>query len=154
MLRSEKWRNRTSCFYTWICPDSTSRSSSLNRSVPCEPAFSVSDTHSNYALFLQEATLPLPPRPIPNPTLATAAPSPLPPNFLSSDPHLWRIYDPESIRIMADVNGEGNPVEAKYRRLARSHRTGRGDRELKPGPDMRDLLNVSANAFRYEFVGT
>lgn len=89
----------------------------------------------------QEATLPLPPRPIPNPTLATAAPSPLPPNFLSSDPHLWRIYDPESIRIMADVNGEGNPVEAKYRRLARSHRTGRGDRELKPGPDMRDLLN-------------
>ena len=44
---------------------------------------------------------------------------------------------------MADVNGEGNPVEAKYRRLARSHRTGRGDRELKPGPDMRDLLNVS-----------
>jgi hypothetical protein len=43
---------------------------------------------------------------------------------------------------MEDVNGEGNPVEAKYRRLARSHRTGRGDRELKPGPEMRDLLNV------------
>jgi len=96
-------------------------------------------------LLQQEATLPLPPRPIPNPTLTTTAPSPLPPNFLSSDPHLWRIYDPESIRIMADVNGEGNPVEAKYRRLARSHRTGRGDRELKPGPDMRDLLNVSLN---------
>jgi phosphatidylinositol 3-kinase len=110
--------------------------------------------YKKYPFFHMNATLPLPPRPIPNPTLATAAPSPLPPNFLSSDPHLWRIYDPESIRIMADVNGEGNPVEAKYRRLARSHRTGRGDRELKPGPDMRDLLNVSANAFRYEFVGT
>lgn len=41
------------------------------------------------------------------------------------------------------MNGEGNPVEAKYRRLGRSHRTGRGDRELKPGPEMRDLLNVS-----------
>ena len=101
----------------------------------------------------QEATLPLPPRPIPNPTLTTTAPSPLPPNFLSSDPHLWRIYDPESIRIMADVNGEGNPVEAKYRRLARSHRTGRGDRELKPGPDMRDLLNVSFMLLRVQRSG-
>lgn len=52
---------------------------------------------------------------------------------------------------MADINGEGNPVEAKYRRLARSHRTGRGDRELKPGPDMRDLLNVSVLKVRLVF---
>lgn len=88
----------------------------------------------------QEANLPLPPQPIPN-LLGAPVPSPLPPNFLASDPHLWRIYDPETIRVRAD--GEGNPVEAKYRRLARSHRTGRGDRELKPGPEMRDLLNVS-----------
>lgn len=90
----------------------------------------------------QEAVLPQPPAPLPNPLLATG-PSPLPPNFLASDPHLWRIYDPESIRIREDVDGEGNPVEAKYRRLARSHRTGRGDRELKPGPETRDLLYVS-----------
>ncbi|KAJ9091439.1 hypothetical protein QFC20_007629 [Naganishia adeliensis] len=86
----------------------------------------------------QEANLPLPPQPIPN-LLGAPVPSPLPPNFLASDPHLWRIYDPETVRVRAD--GEGNPVEAKYRRLARSHRTGRGDRELKPGPEMRDLLN-------------
>ncbi|KAJ9099969.1 hypothetical protein QFC21_003977 [Naganishia friedmannii] len=86
----------------------------------------------------QEASLPLPPQPHPN-LLGAPVPSPLPPNFLASDPHLWRIFDPETIRVRAD--GEGNPVEAKYRRLARSHRTGRGDRELKPGPEMRDLLN-------------
>lgn len=90
----------------------------------------------------QEAPLPQPPAPLPNPLLA-AGPSPLPPNFLASDAQLWRIYDPESIRIREDIDGEGNPVEAKYRRLARSHRTGRGDRELKPGPETRDLLYVS-----------
>ena len=41
-------------------------------------------------------------------------PSPLPPKFLSYDPHLWRIYDAESIRIRADNEGDGNLVEAKY----------------------------------------
>lgn len=87
-----------------------------------------------------EAALPSPPEPIPDPLLVIG-PSPVPPNFLGSDSHLWKLYDPESMRIREDVDGEGNPVEAKYRRLARSHRTGRGDRELKPGPEMRDLLN-------------
>lgn len=37
---------------------------------------------------------------------------------------------------------EGNLVEAKHRRLVRSHRTGAGARDLKPGPEVRDLLNV------------
>jgi phosphatidylinositol 3-kinase len=45
--------------------------------------------------------------------------------------------------MRADVEGDGNLVEAKYRRLARSHRTGPGDRDLKPSPEVRDLLNVS-----------
>lgn len=35
-----------------------------------------------------------------------------------------------------------NPVENKHRRLARSHRTGLLDRELKPNAKIRDELNV------------
>jgi phosphatidylinositol 3-kinase len=94
----------------------------------------------------QEAPLILPPQPQFNP-LTIQTPSPLPPKFLSYDPHLWRIYDAESIRIRADNEGDGNLVEAKYRRLARSHRTGPGDRDLKPSPEIRDLLNVRLYSF-------
>jgi phosphatidylinositol 3-kinase len=39
-----------------------------------------------------------------------------------------------------------NPVEAKHRRLVRSHRNGPLDRDLKPNPKIRDELNV-----RYTF---
>lgn len=36
-----------------------------------------------------------------------------------------------------------NPVEAKHRRLVRSHRNGPLDRQLKPNPKIRDELAVS-----------
>jgi phosphatidylinositol 3-kinase len=54
--------------------------------------------------------------------------------------------------MRADVEGDGNLVEAKYRRLARSHRTGPGDRDLKPSPEVRDLLNVSDSGEYLVFV--
>ena len=44
------------------------------------------------------------------------------------------IWDPESMK--------DNPVEAKHRRLVRSHRNGPLDRDLKPNPKIRDELNV------------
>lgn len=44
------------------------------------------------------------------------------------------VEDPELIRE--------NPVEAKHRRLVRSHRNGPLDRELKPNPKIRDELAV------------
>lgn len=44
------------------------------------------------------------------------------------------IIDPEIVR--------DNPVEAKHRRLVRSHRNGPLDRELKPNAKIRDELNV------------
>lgn len=40
-----------------------------------------------------------------------------------------------------------NPVEAKHRRLVRSHRNGPLDRDLKPNPKIRDELNVSPYTF-------
>jgi phosphatidylinositol 3-kinase len=43
-------------------------------------------------------------------------------------------WDPDSVK--------DNPVEAKHRRLVRSHRNGPLDRDLKPNPKMRDELNV------------
>ncbi|KAK4048993.1 Phosphatidylinositol (PI) 3-kinase [Microbotryomycetes sp. JL221] len=46
---------------------------------------------------------------------------------------LFPIADPEIVRE--------NPVEAKYRRLVRSHRNGPLDRELKPNAKIRDELN-------------
>ncbi|KAM0791817.1 hypothetical protein ACM66B_004077 [Microbotryomycetes sp. NB124-2] len=46
---------------------------------------------------------------------------------------LFPIVDPEIVRE--------NPVEAKYRRLVRSHRNGPLDRELKPNAKIRDELN-------------
>lgn len=50
---------------------------------------------------------------------------------------LFTIVDPEIVR--------DNPVEAKHRRLVRSHRNGPLDRELKPNAKIRDDLNVSLN---------
>jgi phosphatidylinositol 3-kinase len=44
------------------------------------------------------------------------------------------VWDPESIK--------DNPVEAKHRRLVRSHRNGPLDRDLKPNAKIRDELNV------------
>lgn len=40
-----------------------------------------------------------------------------------------------------------NPVEAKHRRLVRSHRNGPLDRDLKPNPKIRDELNVRYETF-------
>lgn len=47
-----------------------------------------------------------------------------------------------SIVLDADLIRD-NPVEAKHRRLVRSHRNGPLDRDLKPNPKIRDELNVS-----------
>ncbi|GAN11171.1 phosphatidylinositol 3-kinase [Mucor ambiguus] len=46
-----------------------------------------------------------------------------------------------SIVLDPDFQRE-NPVEAKHRRLVRSHRNGPLDRDLKPNPKIRDELNV------------
>lgn len=54
----------------------------------------------------------------------------------TSEDTLFSIVDPEIVRE--------NPVEAKHRRLVRSHRNGPLDRELKPNAKIRDELNVSA----------
>jgi phosphatidylinositol 3-kinase len=50
------------------------------------------------------------------------------------DAQICFINDPEMLRE--------NLVEAKHRRLVRSHRTDRIDRELKPNTKIRDELNV------------
>ncbi|ORZ20587.1 kinase-like domain-containing protein [Absidia repens] len=47
--------------------------------------------------------------------------------------HYSVILDPDLLR--------DNPVEAKHRRLVRSHRNGPLDRDLKPNPKIRDELN-------------
>lgn len=49
---------------------------------------------------------------------------------------MFTVVDPEIVRE--------NPVEAKHRRLVRSHRNGPLDRELKPNAKIRDELNVSS----------
>lgn len=49
--------------------------------------------------------------------------------------HYSIVLDPDLLR--------DNPVEAKHRRLVRSHRNGPLDRDLKPNPKIRDELNVS-----------
>lgn len=49
-----------------------------------------------------------------------------------------------SIVLDPDFQRE-NPVEAKHRRLVRSHRNGPLDRDLKPNPKIRDELNVGLN---------
>jgi len=55
--------------------------------------------------------------------------------MLSTDPHLWRAYDPDAWR--------DNPIETKHRKLLRSQRLGDEGKDLKPGPVDRDRLNVS-----------
>lgn len=52
---------------------------------------------------------------------------------------LVTVYDPEVMRE--------NPVEGKHRKLARSHRTGAIDRNLKPNAKIRDELNVCILTF-------
>lgn len=49
-----------------------------------------------------------------------------------------------SVVVDPDFQRE-NPVEAKHRRLVRSHRNGPLDRDLKPNPKIRDELNVCLN---------
>lgn len=64
------------------------------------------------------------------------------PQANSIDASLFTIVDPDIARE--------NPVEAKHRRLVRSHRSGPLDRELKPNAAVRDELNVSvANLSRF-----
>ncbi|KAJ1567431.1 Phosphatidylinositol (PI) 3-kinase, partial [Cladochytrium tenue] len=50
------------------------------------------------------------------------------------DAEYYLVDDPESMR--------DNPVENKHRKLARSHRNGPLDRDLKPNPKLRDDLNA------------
>lgn len=81
----------------------------------------------------QEATMPSSfPTPIPSTSQAPATSTVS--TSLAADPHLWAIIDPEVARE--------NPVEDKHRRLARSHRSGPWDRELKPNAKDRDDLGV------------
>ncbi|KAL1924281.1 uncharacterized protein VTP21DRAFT_7316 [Calcarisporiella thermophila] len=58
---------------------------------------------------------------------------PLPTASVSGSRRLININDPEMLR--------DNPIEAKHRRLVRSHRTGPLDRDLKPNVKIRDELN-------------
>ncbi|WVR05232.1 hypothetical protein IAU60_002244 [Kwoniella sp. DSM 27419] len=82
----------------------------------------------------QESSIPLPPPPVAHPvTRDQQQISVLPPDLLSTDPHLWRTYDPDAWRE--------NPVEIKHRKLLRSQRLGDQGRDLKPGPADRDRLN-------------
>lgn len=64
--------------------------------------------------------------------------SPAGPSSASTEPAIFTIVDPEIVRE--------NPVEAKHRRLVRSHRNGPLDRELKPNAKIRDELNVRVAA--------
>ncbi|GAC95422.1 hypothetical protein PHSY_002998 [Pseudozyma hubeiensis SY62] len=73
-----------------------------------------------------------------NPTSAAAAAAAAAAALSTADPNritasLFTIFDPEIAR--------SNPVEAKHRRLVRSHRSGPLDRELKPSAEVRDELN-------------
>ncbi|SNX81777.1 related to phosphatidylinositol 3-kinase [Melanopsichium pennsylvanicum] len=73
-----------------------------------------------------------------SPLSAAAAAAAAAAAFAISDPNritssLFTIFDPDIFR--------SNPVEAKHRRLVRSHRSGPLDRELKPSAEVRDELN-------------
>ncbi|TYJ55431.1 hypothetical protein B9479_003934 [Cryptococcus floricola] len=82
----------------------------------------------------QESLLSVPPAPVAHLSPTSVPPVlALPPNFLSSDRHLWRTYDPDAWR--------DNPVEIKHRKLLRSQRLGEAGKDLKPGPSDRDRLN-------------
>ena len=84
---------------------------------------------------VQEGQIPQPPVPLLPPTNPPPTLSGIPPNMLSTDPHLWRTYDPDAWRE--------NPIETKHRKLLRSQRLGDEGKDLKPGPVDRDRLNVS-----------
>lgn len=84
---------------------------------------------------LKEGTIPQPPIPLLPPNNPPPTLSGIPPNMLSTDPHLWRTYDPDAWRE--------NPIETKHRKLLRSQRLGDEGKDLKPGPVDRDRLNVS-----------
>ncbi|SCV73535.1 BQ2448_7461 [Microbotryum intermedium] len=75
-------------------------------------------------------TLASPSTPLPG----TTQPTPTIEGFSGPLHSLFPIIDPEIVRE--------NPVEAKHRRLVRSHRSGPLDRELKPNAKIRDELNV------------
>ncbi|KAG9294695.1 hypothetical protein G9A89_008174 [Geosiphon pyriformis] len=67
--------------------------------------------------------------------------SPLSSTLVQSQPHSSSLSEP-SMNLIVDpeINRE-NPVEAKHRRLGRSHRSGPLDRDLKPNAKIRDELN-------------
>lgn len=93
--------------------------------------------HFDFPVVFSEHESPIP---NPPPPVAQAPQGPqhtpsLPPDFLTTDKHLWKLYDPDSWRE--------NPVEIKHRKLLRSQRLGDEGRDLKPGPADRDRLNVS-----------
>ena len=69
------------------------------------------------------------------PSSGTAAAAQLPSRPSHIDASLFTILDPEV--------AHDSPIEAKHRRMARQHRTGPLDRELKPNAAVRDQLNVS-----------
>lgn len=107
---------------------------------PVRPASSDCDdrlsTRANVSFVVQEIPSIVTSRG--GPTTATQSINAIPAfaNELATDLALWSIVDP-------DMNKE-NLVEAKHRRLVRSHRTGPLDRELKPNATIRDRLNVSS----------
>ena len=85
-------------------------------------------------IFAQESPATLPPQPVvAPPSQSNQNASALPPDLLATDPHLWRIYDPDAWR--------DNPVEIKHRKLLRSQRLGDEGKDLKPSPTDRDRLN-------------
>lgn len=89
-----------------------------------------------YPTAMPATLLPLPNLAAPNSTVSAATAGTLFPrsSLSTNDPGLFHIVDPEVAR--------DNPVEAKHRRLVRSHRNGPLDRELKPNAKIRDELNV------------
>jgi phosphatidylinositol 3-kinase len=82
----------------------------------------------------QEGQIPLPPLPVAPPSTQKNQNIPLlPSQLLSTDSHLWKVYDPDAWRE--------NPVEIKHRKLLRSQRLGDTGKDLKPSPADRDRLN-------------
>lgn len=79
---------------------------------------------------------PIPDGPVPPPLPLAVPPLPLPVGPVAP---AVIIQDPEIVR--------DNPVEAKHRRLVRSHRNGPVDRDLKPNPKIRDELNVGVDKY-------
>lgn len=80
------------------------------------------------------------------PQTATAAQGVAQPPVI--DAALFTVYDPEVEVGLGSRAALENLSEAKSRRLARSHRNGPLDRELKPNAGVRDELNVSLALLR------